>query len=816
MKQYNVSGMSCAACSARVEKAVSQVPGVTSCSVNLLGATLSVEGDVGYNTIAEAVSALGYGISEKSDSPDSSDDGTLRAELSRIKRRLIASLAILLPLMYISMGHNMLGAPLPPFMTRLPIIIAVAQALLALSVMLINRKFFINGVRGVIHGAPNMDTLVSLGSLASFGYSVYVTVRIALAKEMAHALLHELYFESAAMILALITLGKLLEEYSKGKTKDALRSLIKMSPKHATVIRNGLEITVPISELSLGDLFVVRPGERIAADGVVVEGESAVDESMLTGESLPVDKKAGDRVLSATVNRLGAIKCRATSLGEDTAFSKIIKMVTDASATNAPIARLADKVSGVFVPIVIAISILTAAVWLIIGESVGYALSRAISVLVISCPCSLGLATPVAIMVGSGIGASHGILFKNSTALEMMGRVDTVVFDKTGTITLGEPDVLRLVPISGDVSELLSLAYSLEYNSEHPLARAVVKYASSNGAEPMAAEEFRSIVGRGVYAKIDGEDAFGGSLSFISDTVSVSEEARQIAEELSDSGKTPLLFARGGRLVGIVAVADKPKPDSRSAICEIRKMGLRTVMLTGDNERVARSIGSLVGIDEVVSGVLPDGKEGVIKELMTVGKVAMVGDGINDAPALTRADVGIAIGAGTDVAIDSSDVVLIKSSLSDVALAISLSERTLKTIKQNLFWAFFYNSIGIPIAAGVLAPIGVLLTPMIAAAAMSLSSIFVVMNALRLNLYNFSNTPKERTEGTMKSIKIEGMMCPHCEARVKSTIEATAGVISAEVSHKDGVARVTASDDGVFEALKSAIEAQGYKVISIE
>ena len=811
MRQYNITGMSCAACSARVERAVSGVFGVKSCAVNLLTATLSVEGDAPYEKIAEAVINAGYGISEKTESRQ--DDDPSRAEITAVKKRLIISLVLLAPLMYLSMGHTMLGLPLPAFMKD-PTVIAILQLVISLVVMVVNRKFFINGTKGILSGAPNMDTLVALGSLASFGYSVYITVKI--AREASAHLLHELYFESAAMILALITLGKLLEAYSKGRTTDALRALMKLSPKHATVVRDGAEISIPIGELTVGDIFIVRPGESIATDGVVIEGESSVDESALTGESIPVDKGAGDRVLGATINRQGVLRCRATSLGEDTAFSKIIKMVTDASATKAPIARLADKVSGIFVPVVIGIAVITTVIWLIIGEGAGYALARGISVLVISCPCSLGLATPVAIMVGSGIGARRGILFKNATALETAGKISTVVLDKTGTITAGEPNVTDVVVTSGDRESLLSLAYSLEKNSEHPLAGAVVRYARDAGISPYAVSEFKSLAGNGVFAKADGTDAYGGSLAFIKTVAKVGEDAERIAGELSDAGKTPLLFARGGELLGIISVADKPKPDSAAAIAAMRAMGIRVVMLTGDNERVARSIGASVGIDEVVAGVLPDGKESAVRELMMGGSVAMVGDGINDAPALTRADVGIAIGAGTDVAIDSSDIVLIGNSLSDAAVAILLSRRTLKTIKQNLFWAFFYNTVGIPIAAGVLAPIGILLNPMIAAGAMSLSSIFVVMNALRLNIFKFDiKTEKERTENNVKTIKIEGMMCPHCEARVKKTIEEIEGVTSAEVSHKDGEARVTVSDDTILDTLRAAIEAQGYKVISI-
>ena len=812
MKQYNITGMSCAACSARVERAVSGVFGVTGCSVNLLTATLSVEGDAPYEKIAEAVILAGYGISEIS-ATRKDEDGSPSPEIRSTLRRLILSLALLLPLMYLSMGHTMMGLPLPAFMES-PIVIAALQLAISLSVMIINRKFFINGTRGTISGAPNMDTLVSLGSLASFGYSVYITVRIAIEAN-AH-LLHELYFESAAMILALITLGKLLEAYSKGRTTDALRALMRLSPKQATVIRGGIETLIPIKELEIDDIFIVRPGESVATDGVVVEGESSIDESALTGESIPVDKVVGDKVLSATINRQGVLKCRATSLGEETAFSKIIRMVTDASATKAPIARLADKVSGIFVPVVIGIAVITTVIWLILGAEVGYALSRGISVLVISCPCSLGLATPVAIMVGGGIGAKRGILFKNATALESAGKISTVVLDKTGTITEGNPDVTDVVAIGGTREELLSLAYSLEHNSEHPLARAVVSYAEQAGVALIATSDFKSLAGCGVYAKYDGKESYGGSLTFIKTVAEVDEETISLADGLSEEGKTPLLFALNGRLLGIIAVADKPKADSKTAVSDMRAMGLRVVMLTGDNERVARSVGASVGIDEVISGVLPDQKEGAVRALMTEGAVAMVGDGINDAPALTRADVGIAIGAGTDVAIDSSDIVLVGSSLSDAAVAIRLSRRTLKTIKQNLFWAFFYNTVGIPIAAGVLAPVGILLNPMIAAAAMSLSSIFVVMNALRLNLFKFDiRTSKERTENTVKTIKIEGMMCPHCEARVKKTIEELSGVISAEVSHKAGEAKVVVENDLALDKLREAIEAQGYKVISI-
>ena len=730
MKQYNITGMSCAACSARVERAVSGVFGVTSCSVNLLTATLSVEGEAPYEKIAEAVINAGYGISEKTKSKQNDDSS--RAEINAIKNRLIISLALLVPLMYLSMGYTMLGLPLPSFMEA-PIVVAILQLVISLAVMVINRKFFINGTKGIISGAPNMDTLVSLGSLASFGYSVYITVKIAIGGSAAHHLLHDMYFESAAMILALITLGKLLESYSKGRTTDALRALMKLSPKQATVIRDGVERSVSAGELVIGDIFIVRPGESIAADGIVVDGQSSVDESALTGESLPTDKVVGDKVFAATINRAGVLKCRVSSLGEDTAFSKIVKMVTDASATKAPIAKIADKVSGIFVPAVIGIAIVTTVIWLIVGAEFGYALTRGISVLVISCPCSLGLATPVAIMVASGVGARHGILFKNAEALEEAGKVSTVVLDKTGTVTEGKPDVVKVIACKGDEKELLSLAASIEYNSEHPLAKAVTLYAKEQGIALLEVQDFRTLTGHGVYAKMNGEEIYGASLSFIKTVADVDRESLKITNDLSKDGKTPLLFARSGVLVGIIAVADKIKHDSADAVSDLKKMGISVVMLTGDNEAVAKSVGLSVGIDDVIAGVLPDGKESAIRKLMSRGKVAMVGDGINDAPALMRADVGIAIGAGTDVAIDSSDIVLTSSSLSDAKAAIALSRKTLKTIKQNLFWAFFYNALGIPIAAGALASVGILLNPMIAAGAMSLSSIFVVMNALRLN-----------------------------------------------------------------------------------
>ena len=814
MRKFNITGMSCAACSARVQRAVSGVAGVDSCSVNLLTSSMTVEGDAPYEKIKEAVTKAGYGISEGG---RGERQASPKSEIKLIRRRLILSLGLLVPLMYLSMGYTMLHFPLPKFLSDAPIVIAITEGVIAALVMLINLKFFVNGTKGILSGAPNMDTLVSLGSLASFGYSVYITVKIALSGADAHSLLHELYFESSAMILALITLGKLLEAYSKGRTTDALESLIKLSPKHATVIRAGKEISLPTDELTLDDILIVRPGESIAADGVVVEGESSVDESALTGESIPADKAPGSRVYSATINRAGILKCRITSLGEDTAFSKIIKMVTDASATKAPIAKIADRVSGIFVPVVIGIAAITTVIWLILGAGIGYALARGISVLVISCPCSLGLATPVAIMVASGIGAKCGVLFKNAEALENAGKTDIVVLDKTGTITTGSPEVFDIVAKEADDSSLLSLAYSLEYNSEHPLARAITSYAEERGAVLLSAKNFKALSGLGVYAELDGEEAYGGSLSFIKTVASVDAESVRLAECLAEGGKTPLLFAKGKRLIGIISVADKPKHDSKGAVSELHAMGLRVVMLTGDNEKVARSVGLSVGINEVVAGVLPDGKADAVSTLMKSGRVAMVGDGINDAPALTTADIGIAIGAGTDVAIDSSDIVLVGSTLSDVALAIRLSRRTLKTIHQNLFWAFFYNTVGIPIAAGALASLGILLNPMIAAGAMSLSSLFVVMNALRLNLFGFDKKQETRNMDKMKkTIKIEGMMCPHCEARVKKAIEETVGVISAEVSHTLGSATVVAEGEEVFAALRTAIEAQGYKVLSID
>ena len=837
MKQYTVTGMSCAACSARVEKAVSAVPGVTSCSVSLLTNSMGVEGTASAQAVVSAVQAAGYGASLKgapsAPTAAAQEDALADRETPALKRRLIASLGFLIALMYVSMGHMMWGWPLPACLADNHVAMGLLQMLLTIAVMVINQKFFINGFRSLLHGAPNMDTLVALGAAASFGYSTYALFAMTGAQVRGDAAavmqyMHEFYFESAAMILALITVGKMLEARSKGKTTDALRSLMKLAPQTATLVRGGQEIAVPIAQVRRGDVFVVRPGESIPVDGVVLEGESAVNESALTGESIPVDKAVGDSVSAATTNQSGFLRCEATRVGEDTTLSQIIKMVSDAAATKAPIAKVADRVSGVFVPTVIALAILTTAVWLLCGQSIGFALARGISVLVISCPCALGLATPVAIMVGNGLGAKNGILFKTAVSLEETGKTEIVALDKTGTITQGEPRVTDVLPAEGMTQgALLSLAAALEQRSEHPLARAVMMRAEEDGLTAAPVGDFRALPGNGLTATLSGETLLGGSLSFVSSQVDVPRSIRQKAEALAEEGKTPLLFAQAGRLAGVIAVADVIKADSPAAIAALRNMGVRVVMLTGDNEKTARAIGRLAGVDEVIAGVLPEGKESVIRRLQAQGKVAMVGDGINDAPALTRADIGVAIGAGTDVAIDAADVVLMKSRLSDVPAAIRLSRATLRNIHENLFWAFFYNVIGIPLAAGVWIPLfGWTLNPMFGAAAMSLSSFCVVSNALRLNLFKLHDAGKDKKinrhskhkeETTMvKTMKIKGMMCGHCEAAVKKALEAIDGVASAEVSHTAGTAVVTLSKPVENTVLRKAVEDKDYTVTDIE
>ena len=837
MEHYTVTGMSCAACSARVEKAVSAVPGVTSCSVSLLTNSMGVEGSATPEAVISAVQAAGYGASLKGAAQSvpsiaEQEDALADHETPVLKRRLIASLGFLIVLMYFSMGHMMWGWPLPSFFDGNHVAMGLIQMLLTIAVMVINQKFFINGFKSLFHGAPNMDTLVALGATASFGYSTYALFAMTGAQVRGDAAavmsyMHEFYFESAAMILALITVGKMLEARSKGKTTDALKSLMKLAPQTATLLRNGQEVTVPIAQVKRGDVFVVRPGENIPVDGVILEGESAVNESALTGESIPVDKAVGDSVSAATTNQSGFLRCEATRVGEDTTLSQIIKMVSDAAATKAPIAKVADRVSGVFVPTVITIAVITTAVWLLCGKPIGFALARGISVLVISCPCALGLATPVAIMVGNGLGAKNGILFKTAVSLEETGKTEIVALDKTGTITKGEPRVTDVLP-ADDLTEsaLLALAAALEQRSEHPLARAVMLRAEEDKLSVSEVSDFRALPGNGLTATLNDEELLGGSLSFISTKADVPQALRDKAEALAEEGKTPLLFARGGKLAGVIAVADVIKEDSPAAIAALRNMGIHVVMLTGDNEKTARAIGRQAGVDEVIAGVLPEGKESVIRRLQKQGKVAMVGDGINDAPALTRADIGIAIGAGTDVAIDAADVVLMKSQLSDVPAAIRLSRATLRNIHENLFWAFFYNVIGIPLAAGVWIPIfGWTLNPMFGAAAMSLSSFCVVSNALRLNLFKLHDAGKDKKikkkhhkeETTMeKTMKIEGMMCGHCEAAVKKALEAVDGVASAEVSHTSGTAVVTLSKPVDSAVLKKAVEDKDYKVTSIE
>ena len=890
MKQYTVTGMSCAACGSRVEKAVSKVPGVTACSVSLLTNSMGVEGDVPPETVIHAVEDAGYGASLKgqgaaaqAQSASEAEDTLKDRETPVLKHRLIASLGFLAVLMYMSMGHMMWGWPLPHFMDGNHVAMGLLQLLLAGIIMVINQKFFISGFKGLLHRAPNMDTLVALGSGASFIYSTYALFAMTDAQLKGNdtavmSYMHEFYFESAAMILALITVGKMLEARSKGKTTDALKGLMKLAPKTAVIIRDGVETKVPIEEVKKGDVFVVRPGENIPVDGVVLEGASAVNEAALTGESIPVDKAQGDPVSAATVNQSGYLRCEATRVGEDTSLSQIIRMVSDAAATKAPIAKIADRVSGVFVPAVITIAVVTTIVWLLAGQTFGFALARGISVLVISCPCALGLATPVAIMVGNGMGAKNGILFKTAVSLEETGKMDIVALDKTGTITSGEPRVTDVIP-SGDVTEkeLVSLALSLEKKSEHPLAKAVLLYAKEQQIDAPEAADFQALPGNGLSGTLDGASLAGGSFSYISGHTTVSAQEQASFERLASEGKTPLCFMKNGRLAGMIAVADVIKEDSPQAVRELQNMGIRVVMLTGDNERTARAIGAQAGVDEVIAGVLPDGKESVIRSLKEQGKVAMVGDGINDAPALTRADIGIAIGAGTDIAIDAADVVLMKSRLSDVPAAIRLSRATLRNIHENLFWAFFYNVVGIPLAAGLWYPIfGWKLNPMFGAAAMSLSSFCVVTNALRLNLFKMHDASKDHPmrkraekaankggekaenagavrmgaedtrsigqtangnetvskemqksenqknhinmEGiTMtKTMNIEGMMCGHCEARVKKALEALAGVESAEVSHEKGTAVVSMSADVADDTLKEAVEAQDYKVDSIQ
>ena len=890
MKQYTVTGMSCAACSSRVEKAVSKVPGVTACSVSLLTNSMGVEGDVPPETVIHAVEDAGYGASLKgqgtaaqAQSASEAEDALKDRETPVLKHRLIASLGFLAVLMYMSMGHMMWGWPLPHFMDGNHVAMGLLQLLLAGIIMVINQKFFISGFKGLLHRAPNMDTLVALGSGASFIYSTYALFAMTDAQLKGNgtavmSYMHEFYFESAAMILALITVGKMLEARSKGKTTDALKGLMKLAPKTAVIIRDGVETKVPIEEVKKGDVFVVRPGENIPVDGVVLEGASAVNEAALTGESIPVDKAQGDPVSAATVNQSGYLRCEATRVGEDTSLSQIIRMVSDAAATKAPIAKIADRVSGVFVPAVITIAVGTTIIWLLAGQTFGFALARGISVLVISCPCALGLATPVAIIVGNGMGAKNGILFKTAVSLEETGKMDIVALDKTGTITSGEPRVTDVIP-SGGVTEkeLVSLALSLEKKSEHPLAKAVLLYAKEQQIDAPEAADFQALPGNGLSGTLDGASLAGGSFSYISGHTTVSAQEQASFERLASEGKTPLCFMKNGRLAGMIAVADVIKEDSPQAVKELQNMGIRVVMLTGDNERTARAIGAQAGVDEVIAGVLPDGKESVIRSLKEQGKVAMVGDGINDAPALTRADIGIAIGAGTDIAIDAADVVLMKSRLSDVPAAIRLSRATLRNIHENLFWAFFYNVVGIPLAAGLWYPIfGWKLNPMFGAAAMSLSSFCVVTNALRLNLFKMHDASKDhpmrkRAEKTAnkggekaenagavrmgaedtrsigqtanenetvskkmqksenqknhinmegitmtKTMNIEGMMCGHCEARVKKALEALAGVESAEVSHEKGTAVVSMSADVADDTLKEAVEAQDYKVDSIQ
>ena len=831
MKQYTVTGMSCAACSARVEKAVSQVPGVQSCAVSLLTNSMGVEGTASESEFIRAVEEAGYGARSKDASSPAApasirEDALADRETPKLKRRLLTSLGFLIVLMYISMGHMMAGFPLPAFMEGNHVAMGLAQLLLAAIVMVINQKFFISGFKSLWHRAPNMDTLVALGSAASFGWSVYVLFAMTVSQVHGDAAtvmgyMHEFYFESAAMILTLITVGKMLEARSKGKTTDALKSLMKLAPQTATLLRNGQETTVPIDQVQPGDVFTVRPGESIPVDGVVVSGGSAVNEAALTGESIPVDKAEGDKVSAATVNQSGFLQCRATRVGQDTTLSQIIKMVSDAAATKAPIAKVADKVSGVFVPVVISIAAVTTVIWLLLGQPFGYALARGISVLVISCPCALGLATPVAIMVGNGLGARHGILFKTAVSLEEAGKTQIVALDKTGTITKGEPQVTDVLPLDGiSENELLAAAFALEKKSEHPLARAVVAYGESKGLTAPDTDGFSALPGNGLSGTLNGEALLGGSQKFVSSKVTVPDSLQKAAERLAGEGKTPLFFAKNGQSLGVIAVADTIKEDSPEAIRQLQNMGIRVVMLTGDNERTAQAVGKQAGVDEVIAGVLPEGKEQVIQKLKKQGKVAMVGDGINDAPALTRADIGVAIGAGADVAVDAADVVLMNSRLTDVPAAIRLSRAALRNIHENLFWAFIYNIIGIPLAAGAFISLfGWTLNPMFGAAAMSLSSFCVVSNALRLNFFDLYSAKRDKkikikeSKTMEKTLKIEGMMCMHCSGRVQKALEAIDGVVSANVSHETGTAVVTLNQNVSDDVLKKAVTDAGYQVV---
>lgn len=842
MRRFDISGMSCAACSARVEKAVSKLDGIKSCSVNLLTNSMAVEGEADDETIISAVVSAGYGAKLSGSANDTSSDEKSKKKVADDVKKLIlrfsVSLFFLLTLMYVSMGHMMWNWKLPTFLEGNHIAIGILELLLTVIIMVINGRFFISGFKSLWHLSPNMDTLVAIGSGASFIYSTYALFAMTDAQlKMDHIAvteyMHEFYFESAAMILTLITLGKMLEAIAKGKTTDALDKLMKLAPEYASVIKDGKEERVPVKNVKIGDVFIVRPGESIPVDAVIIEGESAIDESALTGESIPVDKRAGDNIFCATINQSGAIKCEAVGVGENTALSRIIQMVSDASATKAPIAKAADRVAGVFVPAVILIATVTFAVWLVIGNGVGYALARGISVLVISCPCALGLATPVSVMVGNGVGAKNGILFKNAEALEETGKVSIVALDKTGTVTVGMPKLTDIVPTDGEKEEdLIAVAYSLEKQSEHPLAKAIVSYGEEKGIAFGNVTGFKALSGNGLSGILDGNEVFGGSLKFISEICDVPKALCEACETLSEEGKTPMLFARNKKVLGVIAVADVVKEESAAAIKALKGMGIRTIMITGDNEKTARTIARLAGIDEVVAGVLPDGKEKVIRELRRSGKVAMVGDGINDAPALTAADMGIAIGNGTDIAIDAADVILMKSNMLDLPAAIKLSRKTLANIHMSLFWAFFYNTIGIPIAAGVLIPLGIELNPMIAAAAMSLSSVCVVCNALRLNLVNIYKTSNREyadvarisekiknnneEDNMKKTIMIEGMMCAHCEAHVKEALCSISGVGSAEVSHKDGCAVVTLNGDVSDNVLKQAVEKEGYKVNEIK
>lgn len=832
MKKFNVTGMSCAACSSRVEKAVSKVNGVKSVSVSLLTNSMGVEGSASDESIIAAVEKAGYGASVAGgEKKQSAENEQLKdKDTPVLMHRLIASVGFLAVLMYISMGHMMLGWPLPNFFTDNHIAMGLVQLLLCVIIMVINQKFFINGFKGLIHRSPNMDTLVALGSGASFVYSVYALFAMTDAQvkgnaDLVMSYMHEFYFESAAMILTLITVGKMLEAHSKGKTTNALKALLNLAPKKATLLIGGKETEVTVDKVKKGDVFVVRPGESIPVDAEITDGSTAVDESALTGESIPVDKTVGDSVSAGTINKSGFIKCSATAVGEDTALSQIIKMVSDAAATKAPVAKIADKVSGVFVPVVIVIAVVTIAVWLLCGQTVGYALARGISVLVISCPCALGLATPVAIMVGNGMGARKGILFKTASSLEAAGKIQIAVLDKTGTITKGEPKVTDVIPFGISENELLQYAYSIETKSEHPLAKAVIAKAQEIGLVPYEITDFKAESGNGLSGEYNGEKIIGGSKKYISSLINISNDISSRADSLSEEGKTPLFFMKGDKLLGIIAVADVIKDESPQAVKELQNMGIRVVMLTGDNERTAKAVGKLAGVDEVIAGVLPDGKEKVVAELKKQGKVLMVGDGINDAPALTRADIGMAIGSGTDIAIDAADVVLMKSKLTDVPVAVRLSRKTLRNIHENLFWAFIYNVIGIPLAAGVWIPLlGWQLNPMFGAAAMSLSSFCVVTNALRLNFFDITNPKKDRKikqkskkddNAMTKTMKIDGMMCSHCEGRVKQCLEGLSQVSAADVSHEKGTAVVTLSADVSNDVLTKTVEDQGYKVISI-